>query len=977
MTVPSLTPLAQQLRQIAQTARFGPLSDRELLERFVASRDRTVLEALVRRHGGLVLAACRQVLAEPADVEDAFQATFLLLLQKAGSVQWRPSLGNWLFGAAHRIAVRVRANAVRRRQCEAEAGRLALGSQPPPDLSWREAVEALHEELDRLPDRYRLPLLLCYLQGKSRDEAAEQLGWTPGSLKGRLERGRELLRQRLVRRGITLSAGLLGAVANSSAAGALPPRLVQATLTAATSGPRAAVAALTGGVSAMLTSKVKLASVLVLILGLFGAGAAALRSPEPAAGAAPPAAKQTAAVDNPPSAPPAVVAQPSGEKDGQEPRTFTGRVLDPDGKPVANARLYWPRLLKDQPASEEDVEFPARGATGADGRFRLELPRRDLRPELPFKLLALADSYGMGWTDLPRGDSAGEVTIRLVKDQPVRGRVLDTEGRPLAGAEVRVQAVLAPTGGKLDGFLTAWKAEWRMALSNSPERVFLPPVGKLGTVKADKDGRFEINGIGAERVARLKVSGPGIAQTTLFVVSRPGFDPEPFNKAVRDRTPPELRLPGHDPQLYGPALNLVAALAKRIEGTLREAKTGKPLAGVRVRSLTGYDAVVEAVTDKEGRFRLDGLHKQRQYLVHAEPPAGSAYLRAGARVDDTPGYEPLKVELTMARGVVLTGRVLDRTTGKGVRSGIRFAPLPENEFFGKPGYDSYKTEKLMHDTDAEGRFRLTVIPGPGVLMAQAAGDGERLSGVPIKPYKQAEFSTEDRKRVALKEEGRDRYYAAAGSMLEFLSTENAVKVLDLQADAGTVACDLIVDRGQSLAVKLQDAGGEPLAGAIVSGMTASWPITFSLPEARCTIHALDPEKPRRVVFYHPERKLAGTLLARGDEKEPPAVKLGPTGTVTGRILDLDGQAVTGVEVRLSSSDDALSELYRHLNQRREPARTDKDGRFRLEGVVPGVKFYLGLSKGRTYLTGEPAIGLKEVASGKILDLGDIRTRPRP
>src|SRR5439155_7064795 len=126
-----------------------------------------------------------QVLADEADVDDAFQATFLVLLDKARSRRWRASLGGWLFGVAHRVALRARARAAARHRHESRAVRPASG--PEADLSWREAVAVLHEELDRLPDRLRLALLLCYLEALSLDEAAQQLGWTPSTTKGRLE----------------------------------------------------------------------------------------------------------------------------------------------------------------------------------------------------------------------------------------------------------------------------------------------------------------------------------------------------------------------------------------------------------------------------------------------------------------------------------------------------------------------------------------------------------------------------------------------------------------------------------------------------------------------------------------------------------------------------------------------------------------------------------------------------------------------
>src|SRR5205085_4667555 len=173
----------------------------------------------------------------------------------AGKVRRAGSVAAWLYGTAHRIACQARAAAVRRRRLEAgAASRAAPGPARlagPTDSTWREACAILHEELDRLPDRYRLPLVLCYLAGKSRDEAAQQLGWRLHAVKGRLERGRRRLRQRLARRGIELSVGLLAGLAVDPArAGGVPQELVRSTVGAAAAGTAPpAVAALARGVT--------------------------------------------------------------------------------------------------------------------------------------------------------------------------------------------------------------------------------------------------------------------------------------------------------------------------------------------------------------------------------------------------------------------------------------------------------------------------------------------------------------------------------------------------------------------------------------------------------------------------------------------------------------------------------------------------------------------------------------------------------
>src|SRR5262249_27742748 len=160
--------------------------------------DPAAFEALVCRHGPLVLAACRKVLTDPADVDDVFQATFLVLLRNPGAVRRLGSFGSFLYGVAHRIAVRARHTAARRRRLLKRVARPAAVEAP--GLTWQEACAVLHEELEKLPDKQRLPLLLCYLEGLSRDEAAQRLGRTMATVKADLERGREKLRGRLVRR---------------------------------------------------------------------------------------------------------------------------------------------------------------------------------------------------------------------------------------------------------------------------------------------------------------------------------------------------------------------------------------------------------------------------------------------------------------------------------------------------------------------------------------------------------------------------------------------------------------------------------------------------------------------------------------------------------------------------------------------------------------------------------------------------------
>jgi RNA polymerase sigma factor (sigma-70 family) len=269
-------------------------SDGDLLARFSGGRDESAFHELLRRHAPLVLGVCRRVVDSDQDVEDAFQATFLVLVQKAPSVRRRASLASWLHGVAYRCAARVRAANARRRRHE---GRVAPApAAAAADPTWREVRQVIDEELARLPEKYRAPLVLCYLEGKTQCEAARALGWGTGVLRGRLDRGRERLRARLARRGLALSAGLLGAaLATTTGAAAVPAALLASTQKAAllVAAGRAVADAVSGTVAAltkgalqtMLWTKVKVVTACVLLAaGVAGLGGALAR---PTAGADP------------------------------------------------------------------------------------------------------------------------------------------------------------------------------------------------------------------------------------------------------------------------------------------------------------------------------------------------------------------------------------------------------------------------------------------------------------------------------------------------------------------------------------------------------------------------------------------------------------------------------------------------------------------------------------------------------------------
>jgi RNA polymerase sigma factor (sigma-70 family) len=207
-------------------------ADAELLKEFAARQDESAFESLVARHGPMVQGVCRRILGDVHEAEDAFQAVFLVLVRKSGSIRKPELLANWLYGVACRIARKARIRAIRKENRERQAGKMPTQDQLL-DLEWAELKAVLDDELSQMPERYRAPLVLCYLRGQTNAQAAAQLGWPTGSISERLARAREMLRKRLNRRGLTLSAGLLALLLSQKAASAaVSPLLIQATVQA-------------------------------------------------------------------------------------------------------------------------------------------------------------------------------------------------------------------------------------------------------------------------------------------------------------------------------------------------------------------------------------------------------------------------------------------------------------------------------------------------------------------------------------------------------------------------------------------------------------------------------------------------------------------------------------------------------------------------------------------------------------------------
>jgi RNA polymerase sigma factor (sigma-70 family) len=448
----------------------GELTDRQLLDRYVAGRDEAAFAALVRRHGPMVYGLARRALRDAHTAEDVLQATFLILAHKAHTIRRRESINSWLYGVAHRLAARARG---RGRRWDVDARRGAAMSQEKPEavLTQRELETVLDEELKELGDRYRAPLLLCYLEGLTQDEAAERLGWSKGTLRRRLADGRERLRARLLRRGVTLSLGLLTAALATRADAALPlvrraaAVAVRAAGGAAEGVPPGAAALAEWGMKTMGTTRKLFALWLaVSLLAAGGAAAAhALTRPQPAA--APAAVAVERARD-----------EPVPDDAGKEKRATLGAVwsvaYSPDGRTLATGS----------------------GSASDPGALALwDVPTGKVRVwlEQPLGVRAVAFSpdgtlvAAAGWDKVVRVYEVRTGKLRhLLKGHtgPVNGLAFSPDGKVLASASLDKSVRLwgVEKGGELQQL--AGHSDWAMSVAFFPDGKSLVSAGKDGTV---------------------------------------------------------------------------------------------------------------------------------------------------------------------------------------------------------------------------------------------------------------------------------------------------------------------------------------------------------------------------------------------------------------------------------------------------------------------------------------------------------------
>jgi RNA polymerase sigma factor (sigma-70 family) len=369
------------------------LSEGQLLDRFLATRDEVAFGALVARHGPMVLGVCRGLLDDPHDVEDAFQATFLVLVRKAKGLRDRDLLGQWLYGVARRVALRARADLSRRRArerpvCEVEAEPVATLN-----AELRELQVLIREEVDRLSSNDRMAVVLCYLEGLSHEEAASRLGWPIGTVKGRLSRAREKLRERLTRRGVAMPSGAFATNLVPGVSTAIPPELLRSTVQASiqlmsgkalTAGivSANAMTLMEGVIGAMFTTKLKLTAMALVATCAVGVPGVLAFQQGPAGGGGlsrGPGLKKSSGLPDAKGLPAANGVQPDADPDRDEMARLAEQALNMLDRMVtqgaaspSSAEVYqWSRRLAEAKSAPGATE-PERKAALQDHRDRMQ-----------------------------------------------------------------------------------------------------------------------------------------------------------------------------------------------------------------------------------------------------------------------------------------------------------------------------------------------------------------------------------------------------------------------------------------------------------------------------------------------------------------------------------------------------------------------------------------------------------------------------
>lgn len=639
--------------------------------------------------------------------------------------------------------------------------------------------------------------------------------------------------------------------------------------------------------------------------------------------------------------------------------TVRGRVLKSDGQPAAGARVSIVRYYFDAQSKRPPV---AKGQAGPQGEFELSYRKSQIveavaRPEQwkETSVVAEATGFGLEWAEWGEIEPSKPFTLRLVGDVPIHGRVVDLQGRPVAGVRLIVGGINAPKSGTLDAWLdavkkgaTPWVA-WPLLGRN------LPPLdeGSVPPVTTDHDGRFTLTGIGAERVANLELRGDTVAYKNLTVATR----------AMSPLTQEHLESDTDRSQVFGKDFTFEAFPSQPIVGTVRDAATGQPLAGVGIESWLfagtkiGGIRVLRAETDQKGSYRLVGMPRGTGNKVLVLPNDDQPYFMRELTVPPAPGSGSATLDIELHRGLWIIGRVTDRVTGDPVLAYLHYLPFRSNsDASRRPEFDANGNvdgDQHRYRTRTDGSFRIPGMPGRAIVGAEAI----------LASYRRGYGAQQ------IKGKDKNGYFATWRNPISATTKwPDALVEINPPKTAQAVACDLTLDPGESVRMHVVDPVGKPVSGCQIQGRRPSaWdldaPSTFE-------VVSLVPGDMRTIVIRNDKRSLGKFVVLKFDEKTPRTmtVQLEPTATFAGRLLDEDGAPLKGIT--LEAQPLPGGDFWPRLS----PIVCQPDGTFEYKEIPSGCRYSL-LARGQSFGF---ATAVKEIAvePGKTARLGDIKLKRR-
>lgn len=577
------------------------------------------------------------------------------------------------------------------------------------------------------------------------------------------------------------------------------------------------------------------------------------------------------------------------------------------------------------------VTWTQAGKSAAEGRFRISIPQSERKPPesrpLAVRVAATAEGFGFAWTDVTVGNASDDVTLQLVEDTPIRGRIVTLDGTPAANVRLDVVSVVAPeslpesaefikNANLSSGVYTNWPG-W--------------PGGSPLTkpITTDRDGRFMLSGLGSERHVRMEMLGDGLAATRLSIVTR-GKPSDSANGAIAVRT-------GLRESKYFADFTHVAVPERVIRGTVVDHTSGEPIANVKIVEPTSWASRKQpTITDASGKFVIRNVPKATEYQLELSP-SGADYLRSSPTVPDPSGSDRLDAKLTLISSMKLRGRVIDDVSGHGVQAEIVYNALFPNEAIAILGDYSVANPLSTLQTDTDGNFEIPVLPGPGAVYAKVKGT--QYATVLLKEQDLRTIFPEGKLAARPNAQGQlTNLPTAAGGQnrgLMGLSHVHAVALLNLSSNDPVDDITLKLRHSVTLNGEIINEQGQPVIGATVIGLGPSQASSTREPLAtnRFSVVGLLPESQRVLIFLQQDRSLGGIVEFKGDRSDGLIVELKPTGSISGTLLDPDGEPVTTGYVSL---------MPEKLNLQTElwTGPIDDKGRFVIEHLPAGVAFSL-------------------------------------